>query len=51
MKVVRNDNNNPLNPAEMNACQQFEASTQAGQVLFRPQVGRRPARAELRRPL
>ena len=38
MKVVRNDNNNPLNPAEMNACQQFEASTQAGQVLFRPQV-------------
>ena len=38
MKVVRNDNNNPLSPAEMNACQQFEASTQAGQVLFRPQV-------------
>ena len=38
MKVVRNDNNNPLSPAEMNACQQFEASTQAGQVLFQPQV-------------
>ena len=38
MKVVRNDNNNPLSPAEMRACQQFEASTQAGQVLFQPQV-------------
>ena len=38
MKVVRNDNNNPLSPAEMAACQQFEASTQAGQVLFQPQV-------------
>ena len=38
MKVVKNDNNNPLSPAEMKACQQFEASTQAGQVLFHPQV-------------
>ena len=38
MKVVKNDNNNPLGPAEMKACQQFEASTQAGQVLFHPQV-------------
>ena len=38
MKVVRNDNNNPLSPAEMAACQQFEASTQAGQVLFHPRV-------------
>ena len=38
MKVVRNDNNNPLSPAEMRACQQFEASAQAGQVLFHPQV-------------
>ena len=38
MKVVKNDNNNPLSPAEMKACQQFEASTQAGQVLFQPQV-------------
>ena len=38
MKVVKNDNNNPLSPAEMKACQQFEASTQAGQVLFNPQV-------------
>ena len=38
MKVVKNDNNNPLSPAEMMACQQFEASTQAGQVLFHPQV-------------
>ena len=38
MKVVRNDHNNPLSPAEMAACQQFEDSTQAGQVLFHPQV-------------
>ena len=38
MKVVRNDNNNPLSPAEMRACQQFEASAQAGQVLFQPKV-------------
>ena len=38
MKVVRNDNNTPLSPAEMKAAQQFEASTQAGQVLFQPQV-------------
>ena len=38
MKVARNDNNNPLSPAEMAACQQFEASAQAGQVLFHPRV-------------
>ena len=38
MKVVRNDKNNPLSPAELRACQQFEASSQAGQVLFQPQV-------------
>ena len=38
MKVARNDNNNPLSPAEMKACQQFEDSAQAGQVLFHPQV-------------
>ena len=38
MKVVKNDNNNPLSPAELAACQQFEASAQAGQVLFQPQV-------------
>ena len=38
MKVVRNDKNNPLSPAELRASQQFEASTQAGQVLFQPQV-------------
>ena len=38
MKVVKNDNNNPLSPAEIKAAQQFEASTQAGQVLFHPQV-------------
>ena len=44
MKVVKNDNNNPLSPAEMKACQQFEASDQAGQVLFHPQVAAgRPA--------
>ncbi len=35
-KVVKNDNNNPLSPAEMKACQQFEATSQAGQVLFHP---------------
>ena len=38
MRVVRNDNNNPLSLAEMEACQQFEASNQVGQVLFHPQV-------------
>ena len=38
MKAVKNDNNNPLSPAEMKACQQFEDSAQAGQVLFHPQV-------------
>ena len=38
MKVLRNDKNNPLSPAELRASQQFEASTQAGQVLFQPQV-------------
>ena len=38
MKVVKNDNNNPLSPAEMKACQQFEDSAQSGQVLFHPQV-------------
>ncbi len=37
MKVVKNGNN-PLSPAELKACQQFEASAQAGQVLFHPQV-------------
>ena len=38
MKVVKDDNNNPLSLAEMEACRQFEASNQAGQVLFYPQV-------------
>ena len=38
MKVVKNDKSNSLSPAEMRACQQFEASTKAGQVLFHPQV-------------
>ena len=39
MKVVKNDNdNNPLSQAELKACRQFEASAQAGQVLFHPQV-------------
>ena len=37
MKVVKNGNN-PLSPAELKASQQFEASSQAGQVLFHPQV-------------
>ena len=40
MEIIRNDNDNdnPLSPAEMKACQQFEASPLAGQVLFHPQV-------------
>ena len=38
MKVVKNDNNNPQSPAELKACQQFEASALAGQVLFHPKV-------------
>ena len=38
MEIIRNDNNNPLSQAEMKASQQFEASDQAGQVLFHPQV-------------
>lgn len=38
MKVVKNDNNNPMSQAELKACRQFEASAQAGQVLFHPQV-------------
>ena len=38
MKVEKNDNNNPLTLAEMEACQQFERSTRAGQALFHPQV-------------
>ena len=38
MKVVKNDNNISLTPAELEACQQFEASNRAGQVLFHPQV-------------
>ena len=37
MKVVKNGNN-PLSQAELKASQQFEASAQAGQVLFHPQV-------------
>ena len=37
MKVVKNGNN-PLSQAELKASQQFEASSQAGQVLFHPQV-------------
>ena len=38
MKVVKNDNGNPMSPAESKASRQFEASAQAGQVLFHPQV-------------
>ena len=38
MKIIRNDNNNPLSQAEMKACQQFDASPLAGQVLLHPQV-------------
>ena len=39
MKVVKNDNNhNPQTLAEIEACQQFEARNQDGQVLFHPQV-------------
>ena len=39
MEVVKNDNKtNPLILAEMEACQQFEASDRAGQALFHPRV-------------
>ena len=38
MKIAKNDSNHPLTPAEMRACQQFEASNHPGQVLFHPQV-------------
>lgn len=38
MKVVMNDIGNPMSPAELKAVRQFEASAQAGQVLFHPQV-------------
>ena len=40
MQVVKNDNSNnePLTLAEMEALQQFEQSTRAGQALFHPQV-------------
>ena len=38
MKVVKNDNNNPLTLAEMEACRQFEGSETRGHALFRPQV-------------
>ena len=38
MKVVKNDNKNPLTLAETEACQQFEQSQRAGEALFRPQV-------------
>ena len=44
MKVVKNDNNQPLTLAEMEACQQFEQSDRDGQVVFHPQVtGGQPA--------
>lgn len=38
MKVVNNDTNQPLSPAELEACRQFEQSDQDGQLLFRPQL-------------
>ena len=38
MKVVKNDNNNPLTLAEMDALRQFEQSNRDGQALFHPQV-------------
>lgn len=39
MKVVKNnDHNQPLTPAELEACRQFEQSHRDGQVLFRPVV-------------
>lgn len=40
MKVVKNnDHNQPLTPAELEACRQFERSHREGQALFRPVVG------------
>ena len=52
MKVVKNDNKNkneknPLTLAEMEACQQFEASDRAGQALFHPRVAAAEVREEL----
>ena len=38
MKVVNNDPNQPLSPAELEACRQFEQSDQDGQLLFNPQL-------------
>ena len=37
MKVVKSDNQ-PMSMADIEACQQFEASHRAGQALFHPQV-------------
>ena len=36
MKVVKNDSNQTLTQAEMEACRQFKRSQRAGQALFRP---------------
>lgn len=38
MKVQRNDHNQSLTAAEMEACQQIEGSNRKGQALFYPQV-------------
>ena len=56
MEVVKNDNKNkneknPLTLAEMEACQQFEASDRAGQALFHPRVVAAEVREELKRKL
>ena len=39
MKIVNNDNNQPLTPAELEALRQFEESDLEGQVLFHPVAG------------
>ena len=39
MKIVNNDKNHPLTPAELEALRQFEESGLEGQVLFHPMVG------------
>ena len=38
MKVIKNDNNQPLTLAELEVCRQLERSQQAGEALFRPQL-------------
>ena len=51
MKVVRNDNNNPLSPAEMKSLPAVRGQHPSRPGPVPAPGGHRPARAELRRPL